>query len=72
MENLIDILQPNDPLLMTLGQMFASVGMGKQAVEAFLKNNKISNAIGKIFGAKIQIFHVPLKSTFQNWIFQVD
>ena len=46
MENLIDILQPNDPLLMTLGQMFASVGMGKQAVEAFLKNNKISSAIG--------------------------
>ena len=57
---------------MTLGQMFASVGMGKQAVEAFLKNNKISNAIGKIFGAKIQIFYVALKSTFQNWIFQVD
>ena len=46
LENLIDILQPNDPLLMTLGQMFASVGMGKQAVEAFLKNNKISSAIG--------------------------
>ena len=55
LENLIDILQPNDPLLMTLGQMFASVGMGKQAVEAFLKNNKISNAIGKSFSAKIQI-----------------
>ena len=47
LENLIDLLQPNDPLLISMGQMFASVGMGKQSVEAFLKCNKISNAIGK-------------------------
>ena len=30
---------------LTLGQMFASVGMGKQAVEAYLRCNKISSAI---------------------------
>ena len=48
LENLIDLLQPNDPLLISMGQMFASVGMGKQSVEAFLKCNKISNAIGKL------------------------
>ena len=51
---------------MTLGQMFASVGMGKQAVEAFLKNNKISNAIGKSFSAKIQI--IMCHSNLQNKI----
>ena len=45
LENLIDVLQPNDPLLVILGQMFASVGMGKQAVEAYLRCNKISSAI---------------------------
>lgn len=45
LENLIDVLQPNDPLLLSLGSMFASVGMGKQSVEAYLKCNKVSSAI---------------------------
>ena len=37
LENLVDTLQPNDKLLLRLGSMFASVGMGQQAVEAFVK-----------------------------------
>ena len=37
LENLVDTLQPNDKLLLRLGNMFASVGMGQQAVEAFVK-----------------------------------
>ena len=37
LENLVDSLQPNDKLLLRLGEMFASVGMGQQAVEAFVK-----------------------------------
>ena len=52
LENLIDLLQPNDPLLVSMGQMFASVGMGKQSVEAYLKCNKISSAIGKVLISK--------------------
>ena len=45
LENLTDVLQPNDPMLSVLGDMFASVGMGQQAVEAYTKANKISSAI---------------------------
>lgn len=37
LESLVDVMQPNDPLLDNLGTLFASVGMGKQAVEAFVK-----------------------------------
>ena len=37
LENLVDSLQPDDKLLVRIGNMFATVGMGKQAVEAFTK-----------------------------------
>jgi hypothetical protein len=37
LENLVDSLQPDDKLLLTIGNMFATVGMGQQAVEAFTK-----------------------------------
>lgn len=37
LENVMDDIQPNDPLLSKMGHMFAAVGMGKQAVEAFVK-----------------------------------
>ena len=39
LESLVDVMQPNDPLLEQLGGLFASVGMGKQAVEAYIKVN---------------------------------
>ena len=37
LENLVDSLQPDDKLLVTIGNMFATVGMGQQAVEAYTK-----------------------------------
>ena len=45
MENLVEQLQTGDALLPKIGNMFASVGMGRQAVEAFLKCNNITSAI---------------------------
>ena len=45
LESLVDVMQPNDPLLSKLGTMFSSVGMGKQAVDAFIKSNNIGEAI---------------------------
>ncbi len=37
LENLVDSLQPDDKLLVVIGDMFAAVGMGQQAVEAYTK-----------------------------------
>ena len=37
LENLVDSLQPDDKLLVAIGNMFATVGMGQQAVEAYTK-----------------------------------
>ena len=37
LENLVDSLQPDDKLLVSIGHMFATVGMGQQAVEAYTK-----------------------------------
>lgn len=45
LESMLDLMQPNDPLLSKLGDMFVSVGMGKQAVDAFIKCNNVSGAI---------------------------
>uniref|UniRef100_A0A0K2VJ26 Uncharacterized protein n=3 Tax=Lepeophtheirus salmonis TaxID=72036 RepID=A0A0K2VJ26_LEPSM len=45
LENLLDSLQPDDPLLHTLGNMFSSVGLGPQAVEVYVKCGKVSKAI---------------------------
>ena len=45
LENLVEQLQTGDALLPKIGNMFASVGMGRQAVEAFLKCNNITSAI---------------------------
>ena len=45
LESLVDQLQPGDKLLPKIGSMFASVGMGQQAVEAYVKSDHISAAI---------------------------
>jgi hypothetical protein len=45
LENLVDSLQPDDKLLAVIGNMFTTVGMGQQAVEAF---TKVSGKIFKI------------------------
>jgi WD repeat-containing protein 35 len=45
LENLVEQLQNGDALLPKIGNMFASVGMGRQAVEAFLKCNHVTSAI---------------------------
>ncbi len=45
LEGLLDLMQPDDPLLDRLGTMFSSVGMGRQAVDAFIKHGSISSAI---------------------------
>ena len=45
LETLMDSLQPGDKLLPKIGSMFASVGMGKQAVEAYLKCSNYTAAI---------------------------
>lgn len=45
LEGMVDMMQPNDPQLSTLGEMFASVGMGKQAVDAYIKCSNIPEAI---------------------------
>lgn len=45
LENVMDDIQPNDPLLSKMGHMFAAVGMGKQAVEAFVKANNVPEAV---------------------------
>ena len=71
LENLIDLLQPNDPLLISMGQMFASVGMGKQSVEAYLKCNKISSAIGKVPISKFSLYknanQLKMKKVMRNF-----
>ena len=45
LENMIEQLQSSDTLLPKIGSMFASVGMGKQSVEAYIKSNQIPAAI---------------------------
>ena len=45
LESIVDQLQPGDKLLPKIGSMFASVGMGQQAVEAYVKCNHVSAAI---------------------------
>lgn len=45
LENMVDQLQSGDNLLPKIGSMFASVGMGKQAVDAYVKSNNIPAAI---------------------------
>lgn len=45
LEGMVDMMQPDDPLMSALGDMFASVGMGKQAVEAFVKAKNFTEAI---------------------------
>ncbi len=45
LEGVLDLLQPDDKLLNKLGEMFASVGMGKQAVDAFIKHDNATAAI---------------------------
>lgn len=45
LEGMVDLMQPDDPLLDRLGRMFESVGMGRQAVDAFIKRGSVSAAI---------------------------
>jgi hypothetical protein len=40
LEEVLDVLQPDDPLLKSMGVMFASVGMGKQARTTFTPNGQ--------------------------------
>jgi len=52
LENLVDSLQPDDKLLLVIGDLFAAVGMGQQAVEAYTKVNLILSY------AQIVLFHL--------------
>ena len=45
LESMVDQLQPGDKLLPKIGSMFSSVGMGQQAVEAYVKCNHVTAAI---------------------------
>ncbi len=45
LEGLVDVIPADDPQLEEVGEMFASVGMGRQAVEAFVKSGKVSAAV---------------------------
>ena len=45
LEGMVDSLQPGDTLLPKIGSMFSSVGMGQQAVEAYVKSGHITEAI---------------------------
>eukprot|EP00761_Pharyngomonas_kirbyi_P009989 gb/GECH01010007.1/.p1 GENE.gb/GECH01010007.1/~~gb/GECH01010007.1/.p1 ORF type:complete len:877 (+),score=173.67 gb/GECH01010007.1/:1-2631(+) len=45
LEYLIEVLQDNSPLLSEIGELFTSVGMGKPAVDAFLKEGQLRKAV---------------------------